>query len=255
MKGPNPVAMMQPGIPVFTMLLSLLFGMEQISLFKILGIFSAVAGAFSLVMGSKLGEDGDLSNLFHSGDDDEGNQDLIGYFILFGQVLSMASLLVAQKPILKEYHSTLVTFYYYAIGSLLTTLVCICDPKLTSVDWQLSDSYVPWLCLLYAAVFATFINYNLYSWTGTVTTPAVISVYSTAQPIGTAILSYIIIPNTTLTYLEYIGAVLVIAGLLCTVYARKWEEEKDKKVKRKNSGQSDSEEIREKLVIQNENRV
>ena len=242
--GANPVAMMQPGIPVFTMLLSLIFGMEQISVFKVLGIFSAVGGAFCLVLGSV---GGNLKYLVEPKEEGQ-NHSLLGYFILFGQVLSMASLLVAQKPILKEYHSTLVTFYYYTIGSVLTTFVCICDPKLDGEQWKLSENYLPWLALLYAAIFATFLNYNLYSWTGTVTSPAIISVYSTAQPVGTAILSYLMIPGTHINYLEYIGAVLVVAGLLCTVLAKKWEDTNTKVYKRKHSGQKDSEAIREQLV-------
>jgi hypothetical protein len=71
----------------------------------------------------------------------------------------------------------------------------------------------------YAAVFGTAFNYNAYSFAGTVVAPGVISIYSTLQPLGTAILSFIFL-NSKATTGEILGGVLVIIGLFITVAAR-----------------------------------
>lgn len=65
----------------------------------------------------------------------------------------------------------------------------------------------------------TAFNYNAYSFAGTVVAPGVISIYSTLQPLGTAILSFIFL-NSKATTGEVLGGVLVIIGLFVTVAAR-----------------------------------
>ena len=80
----------------------------------------------------------------------------------------------------------------------------------------------------YAAAFGTAFNYNAYSWAGTIIAPGVISIYSTLQPIGTAVLSFMFLGAKT-TLGEILGGVLVIVGLIITVAARDIESKLAKK--------------------------
>ena len=92
----------------------------------------------------------------------------------------MASVLVAQKSVLAVYDSTVVTTWYYSIGSCMTLVICLAK-KIDASAYQLSTDLEPWLALAYAAILGTFFNYNAYSWAGTVVAPGVISIYSTLQ--------------------------------------------------------------------------
>lgn len=74
----------------------------------------------------------------------------------------------------------------------------------------------------YAAVLGTAFNYNAYSYAGTVVAPGVISIYSTLQPLGTAILSFIFLHSKATTG-EVLGGILVVLGLIITVTAREME--------------------------------
>lgn len=80
----------------------------------------------------------------------------------------------------------------------------------------------------YAAVFGTAFNYNAYSYAGSIVAPGVVSIYSTLQPLGTAILSFIFL-NSKATTGEILGGVLVIIGLFVTVAARDIEARWQKK--------------------------
>lgn len=74
----------------------------------------------------------------------------------------------------------------------------------------------------YAAVLGTAFNYNAYSYAGTVVAPGVISIYSTLQPLGTAILSFMFFHSKATTG-EILGGVLVVLGLIITVVGREQE--------------------------------
>lgn len=82
----------------------------------------------------------------------------------------------------------------------------------------------------YAAAFGTAFNYNAYSFAGTVVAPGVISIYSTLQPLGTAVLSFLFLRSKATTG-EILGGVLVVIGLFVTVAARDIEARWLKKTK------------------------
>jgi drug/metabolite transporter (DMT)-like permease len=69
---------------------------------------------------------------------------------------------------------------------------------------------------------STFFNYNAYSWAGSIVSPGIISVYSTLQPVGTAVLSLVFL-HLKATAGEILCGILVIIGLLLTVAARQIE--------------------------------
>ena len=154
--------------------------------------------------------------------DDEKNVTL-GSIIAAVQVTGMASLIVIQKPILKKYESTVATLIYYGVGTVLTMIVVSAVAfTFEAKELYFDSNYLPWVAVAYAASFGTFFPYNVYSWTGKFIKPSIITVYSTVQPVGTAIISLIAL-KAVVTLPEIGGAVLVIVGLILTVYGQSLE--------------------------------
>lgn len=238
---PTNFSVLQPSIPVFTMLLSVLFRMERLTPLKALGLLAAVAGAVVVEVVHPAGISGQEGGESEGGDGSSSRADFIsGNVIVLLQCLSMASLLVFQKTALTHYHPTVVTAWYYSIGSVLTLIICV-SQSLPSSAYALSTSPAPWLALAYAALLGTAFNYNAYSWAGTVVAPGIISIYSTLQPVGTALLSVLFL-HATITGGEMGGGVLVILGLVGTVWGRAMEKrelEKREKREREEGGGSE----------------
>ena len=89
----------------------------------------------------------------------------------------------------------------------------------SAIDLTFHTTLLPWLGLGYASVFATLYPYNAYSWAGKQLVPGLTTIYCTFQPIGTIALSFLIFASV-ITLPEGLGAGLVIAGLLVTVYSQ-----------------------------------
>lgn len=202
-------AIFQPSIPCIATFISILLGMEQITAMKALGIALAVGGAV-------------IAEAFSSSDDDESNV-VLGTIIVTCQVIAMGSLMVFVKPMLTKYTPAVVTLVYYSIGALYTLLLtCGWAYRLTAEDLVFNSNLLPWLGLAYAATFATFYPYNALSWAGKQLTPGATTVYCTFQPVGTILLSFIVL-GAVVTLSEGLGAMLVIIGLLVTVLGQQWE--------------------------------
>jgi drug/metabolite transporter (DMT)-like permease len=89
-------------------------------------------------------------------------------------------------------------------------------------DFYFDGKMLPWLALTYATLFATLYAYNAYSWAGKRVSPAITTVYNTLQPVGTCVLSFIIM-GTVVNIAEILGGLLVMLGLVVTVYGRQKE--------------------------------
>jgi drug/metabolite transporter (DMT)-like permease len=89
-------------------------------------------------------------------------------------------------------------------------------------DIYFNGILLPWLGLGYATIFSTLYAYNAYSWAGKRVSPAITTVYNTLQPVGTSVLSVIFLHHKV-TLPEILGGLLVMLGLLITVYGRQQE--------------------------------
>eukprot|EP00953_Heterococcus_sp_UTEX-ZZ885_P010458 6109-Heterococcus_DN1.PRE.2 len=125
--SPTAVALMQPSIPVFAMIISFLCGEEGMSRLKACGVLTAVSGAVWVQYNTVRTQAPDNSATQDSADQDGGSNTtaIIGGLILVAQCLCMALLTVAQRPMLTQYPSMTLTAWYYAVGSMFTLLACI----------------------------------------------------------------------------------------------------------------------------------
>lgn len=214
-------AILQPAIPVWTTLLSILLGLEQLTKYKSLGILLSVIGAILLEYFTALHNDSDSEHV--------SKDDLIfGNTILVLQTISMSCLVTIQKYVIHKYPSTRITAWYYMVAMCLTgLLVPISSSHITVYDLELTGKYISWVALGYAVFFATVFNYNIYGWANKILDPSSILVYSTIQPCFTAVLSIGML-GTTIKYQEVLCSGLVILGLLVLVYDKKKNNERIK---------------------------
>lgn len=201
----------QPSIPCVATFISIMVGLEKFTFMKAGGIALAVGGAV-------------ITELWHDSSSDDDEEDVtLGTIIVTCQVLAMGALMVFVKPMLGKYTPAVVTVTYYSIGGFYTLLLtCGWAYSLEAGDMVFHNELLPWLALAYAATFATFYPYNALSWAGKQLTPGATTVYCTFQPVGTIILSFIIL-GSVITLSEGLGAFMVMVGLIVTVLAQQHE--------------------------------
>ena len=116
-----------------------------------------------------------------------------------------------------------VSIHNPTVYTAFTILMSLCwATRFVSYDFYFHGEMMPWLALTYATLFATLYAYNAYSWAGKRVSPAITTVYNTLQPVGTSLLSFIIM-GTVVNIAEVLGGVLVMVGLVVTVWGRHTE--------------------------------
>ena len=215
----------QPCIPAVATLISTFCGFERITLLKSGGIICAISGAVIAKYDPSSGDQDDS--------DSHHQEDVIfGTTLVIIQVSCMGLLLVLQKTLVSRYDSTVMTFSYYAVATIITIIVSayvvVNESGGTSYTNLLvfGESKSPWMALLYAA-FSTFYTNNAYSWAGKQVSPSVTSIYNTFQPVFTAVLSAVFLQDVLSEY-EVYGGVMVILGMTLTLLGRQKEMQSDK---------------------------
>jgi drug/metabolite transporter (DMT)-like permease len=217
----------QPCIPAVATIISILYGIEKLALLKTVGIVCAIAGA---IVSKYNPPSEETSGSLH--DDSGSDQDVaFGTLLVVLQVSCMGLLLVLQKTLLNRYDSTVLTFSYYGVATVITLAVSACvvlggDTAATAAATatellSFSGRRGPWLALLYAA-FSTFYTNNAYAWAGRQVSPSVTAIYNTFQPVFTALLSVVFL-HDVLSVFELAGSALVILGMVVTLYGRQQE--------------------------------
>jgi len=197
---------MQPCVPVLASIVSFLAGLEGINAMKVVGILSAASGAV-------------LIETYSRKSHFESNIGL-GVALVSIQCVSMANLLVFQKPLLHKYDSSLVTFLYYAIGSGFTLVLCASQiTTFTLNDLLFQQKLLPWIALFYVTVVASLFTYNAIAWAGKYVSPSALTIYSTLQPLFTACLAFLFL-NQGVAMVQVYGGSLVIVGLISSTYGR-----------------------------------
>jgi len=207
--SPSRYALMQPCVPVLATIVSYSIGLESLNTLKICGIaFAACGAAFIELLSTKMENENNVT---------------LGTTLVAIQCIAMANLLVFQKPLVHKYESSVVTFVFYAIGSVLTLMVCVIRADyFTLNDLLLNQKIIPWFGLFYVSVFASLFTYNALAWAGKHVSPSILTVYCTVQPVGTILLSVLFLRHGV-TGSQLFGGFLVAVGLLLTVYGRQSE--------------------------------
>ncbi len=163
-------------IPVFTVTLAVLAGVEVFSGTRLIGVALALAGTLPLLL------DHGFSSLGRYG---------VGNLLMVGNALSYSGYLIVSKPLLRRYPPLIVIAWAYALSLLF-------------VPWfAWGERLVPqaghptvWWALGYAIVFPTVLAY-LFNMFALARVPAsTTAIYIYAQPLITALASWMVFGET-----------------------------------------------------------
>lgn len=214
-------AIMQPLIPVFATIFSVLCGIEKLRLpskagfAKILGVASAVGGAIIMV---------DIKNLITNFKSKGADSILIGNLCLVGNCAAFATYIIIMKPLLKKYHAVVVTAWAYLFGSICMVLATI-PSFVNGESFALPSS--AWLAIAYASVISSGLAKYLISWCNSKASGVVVTVFMAAQPMATTLLAYLILKEQ-ITQRKGFGALFLIFGLLSVGWSKHKEAEDEK---------------------------
>ncbi|KAK4264727.1 hypothetical protein QN277_025862 [Acacia crassicarpa] len=239
--NPTYAAALQPAIPVFTFLLSVIIGTERVKLLryeglvKVGGTFVCVSGAIfmALFRGPALigCQDTDViaeNEVYSKGQPELSgwligglmgfglNQFHIGVMYLIGHCMCMAAFIAIQAPVLVKYPANLsVTAYSFLFGAILMMITAFFTTS-ESTDWRLTESEV--FAVIYAGTITSALCYGLLTWSNKILGPAMVSIYYPVQPVASAFLSLIFLGSPI--YLgSVIGGCLIAAGLYMVTWA------------------------------------
>lgn len=194
----------QPTMPILAMFFSFMLGVEDISIYKLVGVTCSISGAICVVVLSKAPRPEDWMS----------NMD--GMFFLALNVTSTAAYFVILKDIVRSYQPVFTTAITYLVASIIILFAAIvkCGPHAEA--WLLGREQKAWLGLVYAVLFTTAFNYSITAWANKQTTPTTVTVFATLQPMVAAFFSWSLL-GVSLTHAQVVGGMLIIVGLLVIV--------------------------------------
>lgn len=177
-------------MPIFTLILGLLFLHEKLTLSKSLGMVCGITGALSLILGSASGSTG------------TGN--IWGDILCLIAQLSFASYLAIYQGLVKRY-STITCMKWMFLFSSLAVLPFTAS-GLAALPWT-DISGKTWLEVAFVVIASTFLSYLLMMRGQKSLTPTQVSVYNYVQPIVATVAS-------TVMGLAFFGWMQALAILL-----------------------------------------
>mmetsp|Transcript_27482 Transcript_27482/g.88758 ORF Transcript_27482/g.88758 Transcript_27482/m.88758 type:complete len:491 (+) Transcript_27482:1615-3087(+) len=220
-------ALLHPTIPVVSSLVAGLSGVERVSASAIVGVLLGAAGAFVVVF---YGVPEDTNR--EGGGPESKRRLLFGNLFLAGQCVCMGCLLVVQKAVLAA-NPTLgpatLTFLYNGVAAALAIVVTpFLAPSFGGKNGDAS-AYVPHTkyavaAIVYGAVVGICVIYVLLAWATQKAGPTVVALSMTLQPPLNAVLAVLLMNRDSFATGEWVGGLLIVAGLLVSVLRREDDE-------------------------------
>ncbi|KAH1224199.1 WAT1-related protein [Glycine max] len=240
--NPTYAAAVQPAIPVFTFLFTVIMGIEKVNLLryegvaKVGGTLICVSGAILMVFyrGPALIGDTEMDQVAQIKISARGQPEAsrwlinglldlgfdnfqLGVIFLIGNCICMAAFLAIQAPLLKEYPANLsVTAYSFFFGVALmvvASLFMVNEPT----DWILTQSEI-----LAVGTIASALNYGIVTWSNKILGPALVALYNPLQPAFSAFLSQIFL-GTPIYLGSILGGSLIVAAVTVAVGGDIWK--------------------------------
>ena len=152
-------------IPVFALFVSILFGYDQLSLRRLIGIALAACGVVYLVNPMRA----DLSA-----------QTTAGNLLIVGNSLLYAIYIVISKTLFERYGALNVITWIFLVGSVVTVPVGIYSLQQENLG---AISAGVWLLILFIIIFPTVGAYYLNAWALTKVPPSTVAIYIYLQPL------------------------------------------------------------------------
>ena len=187
-------AILMPSIPVFTVAVAALLGIERIGWRRGLGIALAVAGALVLL------RPGNMTPGAGAG---------FGNLLILLNCLSFSTFLVLQRPFLERLPWRTVIAWSFLFGGVAVLAFAASD--LYRLD-PAGVSAGAWLGLAYIIALPTIFSYAVNTWAVKRSSPSLAATYTTVQPLFTALLAAWFL-GEQLGVREGVGFALIAAGL------------------------------------------
>lgn len=182
--------------PVFTILLSMFFLHEKLTLVRSIGIMIAISGVL-MVTGARSGQTlGFAIN--------------IGYVLMILSTLNWAVYSVLLKRLHIELPSLVVTFYMSLLGCSLTTPFLVRDRGWESFHLLTA---VEWSHIIFLGVFVSGIAYWYWAKAHEVLEASKVSMFMYMEPLFTLIAAILLL-HEKVFFISILGGVIIIIGVL-----------------------------------------
>jgi len=159
------VTLLSTTIPVFALFVSILFGYDQLSFRRLIGIALAAGGVIYLVNPARA----DLSA-----------QTTAGNLLIVSNSLLYAIYLVISKTLLERYGAFNVITWIFLVGSVVTVPVGVYSLRQENIGVITSGV---WLLLVFIIIFPTVGAYYLNAWALSKVPPSTVAIYIYLQPL------------------------------------------------------------------------
>lgn len=227
------VSVFQPTIPVVTFIVSVILGIEEMSVLKLCSIAMSVVGAGIVITMGETHQVGAAGNMSGA---------LIGAGFLLMNVTGTSLYFIFAKEVLQTYAPVFVTTCSYIVTSCIMFTCALVSQGANTFEWKLHSDPTLWLCAAYAIFLQTALNYSILAWVNKRTTPTVGTCFTPMQPVCATLFSWAfldIIP----TLMQLVGGVIIVTGLMFYVKAQADDEEAkallEAKVAQPNEGKKD----------------
>ena len=205
--SPGAASLIIATIPVFILILAIVFLKEKIGIIKLLGIIIALVGVIVISIWGKEGESLEIEYIYAA------------LAVLLAAIVG-AFYTVAGKKLLVRYNALSLTVYAMLLGSL--GLIPFVRVSLFEEVAQMSLQV--WSAILFLGLFSSVIGYLLWFYALEIKTASEISVYLYAIPVVATIASYFLFADE-ITLMFVLGGILVIIGLV--LVNKKWKQKID----------------------------
>lgn len=183
-------------LPVSVALINHVHGLEATKQGVITGIIISLAGVALMVAGTGKGVS-------------VASEHILGALLLLAAQLGYGYYTVFSRPLSVTYSAYQLTAYILLISTGLFALVSL--PSMLAVDWQLIP-WPGWVSVIYSGIFPLCIANCLWIWGTAKAGSTTASLYNNLSPVFAIAAGYFFL-NEPFSWLQFAGAVLILAGL------------------------------------------
>lgn len=203
--------------PLFAMVIAAIVLREPITFRKVSGVLVGGAGAIVLILsGQQTGS--------------QQNEGLIGDAAILCAQFFYAFYIVITRPASGKYSSITMMKWMFLVATIATLPLFGQDAMNANIFKQ--DEVIPYLCLFFVLLGATFFTYLLIPLAQRRIRPTTISMYNNLQPIIASSIA-IIVMGDKFTIYKLFAAILVFVGVYLVTTSKSRKDVEEEEVKRK----------------------
>lgn len=192
--------------PLWVALISTVFLKEKLTKPLIIGLITAMIGGIVVGISENCGFNGRQISCAFNGESFQSLAMFGNFLALFGAWMMATYLVVGRKT--RQNMPTMVYVYVvYTFAALFLIIICLVTGQPLA---GFSGKFYLWVFLL--ALFPQIIGHTSYNWALGYLPTTFVSIALLGEPIGTIILSFLLLKETP-TLLEGIGGILLLTGI------------------------------------------